>query len=110
MVSPAASWRTAKPFVAHPRIERRIGVKRRRSALGLRGVECLSLIFIAVVGIKVEAGDDLHWSIRKRLKRLSLQTCISDCLYSLQIELIGKVSPDGVGMRRVVSCLADVID
>ena len=87
------------PLVAYPRIERCIGVKRRGSAFRLRGVQRLCLVFITVVGIEVEVSDDLHRSIRQCLKRIALQERVSKCLNGVKIELIGKMSTDGVGVR-----------
>jgi hypothetical protein len=56
------------------------------------------LVFIAVVGIKVEVCTDLHRSIRECLERISLEECVSNCLNSVKIELVGEMSPDRVGV------------
>jgi hypothetical protein len=58
----------------------------------------------------VEVSDDLHRSIRECLKRVSLEERVSNRFNRIKLELIREVSTDGVGVRRVVGCLADVID
>jgi len=98
------------PLVAYPCIERGVCVKRRRSTFRLREVQRLCLVFVAVVGIEVEVGDDLLRSIRQCFKRISLQERVSNRLNSVKPELLSEISPNGVGMRRVVCRFADVVD
>jgi len=59
---------------------------------------------------RVEIGDDLHRSIRKRLNRILLKYRVPNLFDSIEVKLIGEVSTDGIGVRRVFSRLADVID
>ena len=73
-------------------------MERSGTSFRLREVQCLCLILITVVGIKVEVDDDLHRSIRERLKDIPLKECVSDRLDGFKIELIGKVSSDGIGV------------
>jgi len=63
-----------------------------------------------VVGIEVEVGDDLHRSIRERLDGILLEQRVSNLLDGIKVELIGKVSTDGISVWRVFGRLADVID
>jgi len=56
----------------------------------------------------VEVGDDLHRSTRKRLEGILLEQRVSNLLDSIKIELIGKMSTNGIGVWRVFSRLVDV--
>lgn len=56
-------------------------------------------LFIAVVGIEVEVGDDFRRLIRRCLKSISLEECISNRLNGVKFELVGEISTDGVGVR-----------
>jgi len=58
----------------------------------------------------VEVGDDLHRSIRERLDGILLEQRVSNLLDGIKVELIGKVSTDGISVWRVFGRLADVID
>ncbi len=58
----------------------------------------------------MEVGDDLHRSIRQCFKSIPLQERVSDRLNRVKVELIGEISTDGIGVRRVISRFADVVD
>ena len=58
----------------------------------------------------MEVVADLHRSIRKRIDGILLEQRVSNLLDSIEVELIGKVSTDGIGVWRVFCRLADVID
>ncbi len=58
----------------------------------------------------MEVGDDLHRSIRERLDGILLEQRVSNLLDGIKVELIGKVSTDGISVWRVFGRLADVID
>jgi len=85
-------------------------VKRRGSAFSLRELQRLCLVLVTVVRIQVEVGDDLHRPIRQCLKSISLQECVPNRLNGVQLKLVGEMSTDGIGVGRVVSCFADVVD
>jgi hypothetical protein len=53
---------------------------------------------------------DLHRPIWQCLKRISLQERVTNRLNRVKLELVGEISPDGIGMRRVVCRFADVVD
>jgi hypothetical protein len=69
------------------------------SSFRFREVQRLYLFLVAVVGVKVEVGDDLHRSIRQCFERLSLQQRVPDLFYGVKVELISEMSTDGVGVR-----------
>ncbi|GAA0266320.1 hypothetical protein GCM10009000_098340 [Halobacterium noricense] len=58
----------------------------------------------------MKVGDDLHRSIWKRLKDISLKEGVPNRFNGIKIELIGKISTDGIGVGRVIGRLADVIN
>jgi len=110
VASDELAHRQRAPLVPYPCIERGVGVKRGRSTFRLREVQCLCLVFITVVGIEVEVGNDLHRSIRQCLKSISLEECVPNRLNRVKFELIGEISTDGVGVGRVVGRFAYVVD
>jgi len=57
------------------------------------------LVFIAVVGIKVEVVADLHRSIRERVENVSLEKRVADLFDGVELELVGEVAMDGIGAR-----------
>jgi len=58
----------------------------------------------------VEVGDDLHRSIRERLDSILLEQRVSNLFDSIEVELIGKVSTDGIGVWRVFGLLVESVD
>lgn len=66
-------------------------------------------VFVAVVGIDIEVGDDPDRSIRKCCKSRSLQERISDRLNGAELKRIVESSTDAVGVWRVVGRLTDVV-
>ena len=58
----------------------------------------------------MEVGDDLHRSIRERLDGILLEQRVSNLFDGIEVELIGKVSTDGIGVWRVFGRFANVID
>lgn len=85
-------------LVANTHVESGIGVKCRGTSFRLREVEVLCFVFVAVVGIKVEVGDDLHRPIWKHLKHIPLEEGIADRFDGVKIELLDEVSTDGIGV------------
>jgi len=80
-------------------------VERGRSTLSQRRVEGLCLVFIAVVGIEVEVGDDLHRSIREGFDSIPLEQRVPNLFDGIEVKLIGKVSTNGIGVWRVFGLL-----
>ncbi len=52
----------------------------------------------------------LHRTIRNRFNSLLLKQRVSNLLNCIEVELIGEVSTDGIGVWRVFGCFADVFD
>ncbi len=73
-------------------------MKRSRPGLCFGEVQALCFVFVAVVGIEVEVGDDPHRSIRKRVESVSLEKRVADLFDGVKIELVGKVALDGIGV------------
>jgi putative component of toxin-antitoxin plasmid stabilization module len=64
----------------------------------LREIKRFCFVLVTVVRIKVEVCADLHRSIRKCRKRISLQKRVPNRLNRVKFELLGEMSPDGVGV------------
>jgi hypothetical protein len=64
-------------FVAHPRVESRVGVEGGGSVFGFGVIEAISFVFITVVGPQVEVYDDLHL-LREKPKHIPLKQEIAD--------------------------------
>jgi hypothetical protein len=75
--------------------------------LGFGEAQSLSFVFVSVVGVKVEVGDDLH---RPVIENVALEECVPDALDGIEIELVGEMATDGVGVRGVIGGFADVVD
>ena len=57
----------------------------------------------------MEISTDFHRSIGKRLNRISLEECISNRFNCVEIELIGEIPTDGIGVGRFIGLLADMV-
>jgi hypothetical protein len=99
IASDQLAYRQRVALVTYPRVESCIRVKRRCSALRLRRVQRFYLVFVAVVRIKVEVGDDLYRSVRQCFESILLEERVPNRLDSIKVELACEMSPDGVGVR-----------
>jgi hypothetical protein len=58
----------------------------------------------------VEVGDDLHRPVGEHIENVALEECVPDALDGIEIELVGEMATDGVGVRGVIGGFADVVD
>ncbi|RZV12556.1 hypothetical protein BDK88_0095 [Natrinema hispanicum] len=67
-------------------------------------------IFPHVMFLEPIYETDLHRSIWKRLRDISLKERVPNRFNGIKIDLIGEISTDGIGVGQVVSFLTDVIN